>query len=134
MKSIPKRTRVWEINKSRVEEKEEGEEMDISNVKFFRERDLANENNNKMTNKMTLEEWETLGIIKVEDLANSHDNFLRSCGFRPKRTEKYYKYLTKKLDKMGLDLIMQFSYFVTRENEVVCWYVYGFINKEKVRE
>ena len=134
MKSIPKRTRVWEINKSRVEEKEEGEK----GMKLL----TGGRGGGKTIEMFTIERVDL--PIKMQDYTNKilRDkilpemeeelmSFLKANGYRPKQTESYCKYLKKKLDKEGKEIDLRIINVVNEEGSTSNYYEYRFINKEE---
>lgn len=58
-------------------------------------------------------------------------SFLKANGYRPKQTEKYCKYLKKKLDKEGKEIDLRIINVVNEEGSTSNYYEYRFINKEE---
>lgn len=67
----------------------------------------------------------------VGDMNKELVKFLKANGYRPKQTEKYCKYLKKKLDKEGKEIDLRIINVVNEEGSTSSYYEYRFINKEE---
>lgn len=70
---------------------------------------------------------------QTADMEEELIKFLKSNGYRPKRTAKFCKYLKRKLKKQGLSLGLQIQSRIKNEGNsynVVASYRYYFIKEE----